>query len=432
MHKYRLVYKHIALSFVSYLFITFSSCQKTDEQVPFIQIEQPSGGSYSVLDSIRVVAQISDNEIITRVSVYVINESNQRISTPTSLYLNQKNYNLNILHTIDNLYLSSGSYYLVVEAWDEQNEKKSYIPIQIGAIERQLTDIIIIEGDLISTKIISIYQRNQVLKVIAEPYQCFLYNPYAKQYHFLSTQGILSAYQSSNWEKKWTVDQLKDPSHVYTGQLKYENNLTFVSNFRGAIAGYGPTDKVIWQANTSGNQAQISDFIFTENNILVSMLSFAIGYDVVEQLNRGTGAYVRSFDINFTPKRICPIDQDLNIVFGNYYNQARACSLSTLYNLVWPVGDFGSAHLEDAFKVTDYQYLVALDHKIIEYHITSQMQRTLDTCSNDIKFFYEPLNQKVFYVDGSQIKISNHPQTGHQLYYSHTHEIKDLIFVYNK
>lgn len=433
MQKQAILYSHKFLTIVSLLIILhLYACQKKDDISPHINISEPTTGHFSVLDTLQVKAKISDNEVLKSVHIYIIDSKNQKVSPNLNFELNQASYQLNQKYIIDNLYLKSGTYHLVVEASDGINISKSYVSIQIGALARQLEDILIVEQTLQSTEIYSIYSEKTLLKSFPFLYQDFAYNAFAQQYLFLSTEGDLIAYDKNELNKVWEENDFKSPSHRYFGSLFYKDNLIYVSHYLGGIKAYNEKGKVSKQANTIDIKGQISAFVFGYEKIMATKTPYVNGQDRIEELNEATGASVYTYTIQFTPEKLLFVDPDLCVIFGNQYDKAKACSLSTLYHVVHEFGDFSDRKINDAYQYNPNFYLLSIDHSIVEYNLSNGNERLIDETTSGIKFFHEDLYDNLYYVDQKKIKRSNFPGTGHQVYYQNDKTILDIIFIYNK
>lgn len=429
----RALYKHKFLTIVSLLIIIIiTSCKQQDDLAPVISILQPTSGSFLVFDTIRVQADVTDNESIQSIRIRLIDMDNQQVVPSYSYTVNVSSYQLKADFVIDNLYLESGSYYLVVEASDGINTSKKYVSVLIGALPRYLEDQLIVERDNQQTHIYSIKNGKVLFKTFPFAYQDFIYNPYSKQYLFLSEGGVLTAYDKDDIEILWQVTDLKDPLRAYYGSLFYKDNVVYVNNYSGGIKAYDGNGNLLKQANTIDSYGQISQYFFGYDKIMVFKEPYVFGNDKIEQLNEVSGASVWTYDIQFSPKQLLFVDEDLCLVFGNEYNIAKACSLSTLYNVIHPFGDFGSRKLGDAYKYSKYYYILSLDQEILEYDLSNGNERVLETTQTNVQFYYEDLYEKLYFIDENKISNLHFPATGSQVFYQNNNTIDDLIFVYNK
>ncbi len=433
MLKTNSLFKHKLLTIVSLLIlISLGACKKKDELSPKVSIQSPSGGSYSAMDTIFVKAQITDNENIERISIKLIDQNNQQVCPSYHFYPKKVSFLLESPFILNNLYLSSGSYFLVVEAYDGINTGKSYIQIQIGAISRKLEDILLVEKSPNTTEIYSILNGKTLLKSFPFSYQDFIYNPYAKQYQLLTSNGELIAFDKSNFDEKWSVSGLKNPSKEYYGSLFYKNQNTYVSSYLGEIRSYDENGQLGKQANTIDDKGQISNYFFRQEKIMAIKKPYVNYQDKIEELNENSGASIYTYNLQFSPKSILFIDDDLCIVFGNRDQVAKACSLSTLYHVIHSFGDFENRQLGDAIQYSEYYYILSLNHEIIEYELANSYERVLETTNTNVSFFEENLYHKIYYIDNNEIFALRYPAAGSQLFFQNDKAIDDLIFVYNK
>ncbi len=431
------LYKHKFLTIVSWLLfmlliVTVIACEETDDVNPVVKIISPTGGSFSVMDTVHVIADISDDKSLESVSIMLLDLNNQRVCPTNTYSVNKDSYHLDVLFLIDNLYLEGGEYYLVVEANDGYNIQKQYVSISVGGLNKKLEDVLIVEKGNLRTSIYSILNEKVLLKEFSSEYQDFIYNPYTEQYVFLSKEGTLVAYDKIELDEVWRVENLNSPSYPYQGSLFYKNQVIYVSTYSGEIRAYDGAGNVVKQANTVDNKGQISQYYFAYDKIMAVKKPFVNGDDRIEELNEASGASVRTFEISFTPKKLLFVNQDLCVVFGNEYNEAKACSLSTLYNLVQPFGNFQGRKLGDAYQYSEYFYILSLDNKIAEYNLSNGNERFLENTQESAMFYYEDIYKKLYYTDGNSVCILSFPADGHQVFYTNNRTVDDLIFVYNK
>ncbi len=427
------LFKHKLLTIVSLLIlITLGACQKKDDLAPSVSIQIPSGGSYSAMDTLYIKAQITDNVNINRISIKIIDQNNQQICPSYNFFPNRSSFLLESSFIINNLYLSSGSYFLIIEAYDGTNIGKSYIPIQIGAISKKLEDILIVERYTNHTEIYSILNGKTLLKDFPFSYQDFIYNPYAKQYQLLTSNGDLIAFNKSNFDEEWCVSGLKDPARNYYGKLFYKDQHTYVSSYLGEIRSYDEKGNLGIQANTVDTKGQISNYFFNQDKIMAIKKPYVNYQDKIEELNKITGASIYTYDLQFSPESILFVDDELCVVFGNRDQVAQACSLSTLYHVIHPFGDFQDRELSDAIQYSEYYYILSLNHEIIEYELDNSYERILETTNTNVHFFKEDLYEKTYYIDNNEILALRYPAAGSQVFFQNDKTIDDLIFVYNK
>ncbi|MBN2669044.1 MAG: PQQ-like beta-propeller repeat protein [Bacteroidales bacterium] len=433
MRIFRSLYSQKLQTLVSLLLIfLFSQCKKEDSVSPVVNIIELSNTQISAQDTFLLKAKASDNIAIKEVFAYIINQNNQKVSKTYSWRFNQADVSIETEFILNDLYLESGSYFLVVEARDEFNTGKAYKALSISGIETLLKDIYIVEASNNLTKIYSIIETKKLIKELQQDYQDYVYNPYSKQNVFLSAIGVLTAYDSSFTEIIWQKTDLKSPSYTFYGSLLYKDKKVFVSDANGALIAFDDKGNVSWQGNTTDAKGQISEYVFWNDKIMLFKHPYSIGNDRIERMNATTGASVFTYTISFEPKQLLKVNDELCLVFGNEYNIAKACSLSTLYNVVHPFGNFDNRFFYDGYAITEYFYLLAFDDQIVEFDLESQYERVIDAVTAPIHFYFEPLSEMLYYTEGNKLNRSLYPNIGHIESFQQSATIDDLIFIYNK
>ena len=127
--------------------IVCSGCRKKnqDETLPTIRIETPSLGSfYYYGDDIPIEAFVDDETQLKSIEVAITdNQGNRFLQTETySPTSNTFEISLSIRH--NDLYLSSGTYYVRVRASDGENEQFAFREIQLTEAPRRVENLFVI------------------------------------------------------------------------------------------------------------------------------------------------------------------------------------------------------------------------------------------------------------------------------------------------
>lgn len=130
----------------------FQSCKdKKDEEAPKVTIDMPyENQTFSTVDTIPIVAQITDNEQITSVSVSLVNENFGALGVEKNYSASGGSLNFGVDFVIEEPFLPSGTYYIAVRANDGENIGSGFVKIQLTAIERVIENYIVVTNN--STK----------------------------------------------------------------------------------------------------------------------------------------------------------------------------------------------------------------------------------------------------------------------------------------
>jgi len=126
------------------LLTTAISCRKKacDEIAPTIQITTPTTGEvFYYQNTIPIEALITDDQRLESVTVEVTDAQNNRYLASQAFNTNDNRFELN--HTIvhNDLYLSSGNYYVRITANDGENEQVAFREIQLIEAPRRIERI---------------------------------------------------------------------------------------------------------------------------------------------------------------------------------------------------------------------------------------------------------------------------------------------------
>ena len=129
--------------------VVFHSCKdKKDEEAPKVIVESPyENQTFSTVDTIPVVAQITDNEQITSVSVSLIDENFGGLGIERSYAASGSSVNFGVDFVIEEPFLSSGTYYIAVRGKDGENIGTGYVKIQLTAIQRVIENYIVVTNN---------------------------------------------------------------------------------------------------------------------------------------------------------------------------------------------------------------------------------------------------------------------------------------------
>lgn len=133
----------------------FHSCiEKQDNEAPKVIVDRPyENQTFSTVDTIPIVAQITDNEQITSVSVSLLDENFGSLGVMRSYSASGGQVNFGVDFVIDQPFLASGTYYIAVRANDGENIGSGFAKIQLTAIERIIENFIVVTNNLTKSQV---------------------------------------------------------------------------------------------------------------------------------------------------------------------------------------------------------------------------------------------------------------------------------------
>lgn len=131
------------------LLILLSGCKKEgDSNGPEVEWSLPQQfSSISSVDTFLVQANISDADGVTRVSVNLTDQMGTSLASMGDEFPNQTNYSLNKNFYLNLPDLSSGTYYLNLEAYDETNKTSVFREITVNPIPWELLATVVAYGN---------------------------------------------------------------------------------------------------------------------------------------------------------------------------------------------------------------------------------------------------------------------------------------------
>jgi hypothetical protein len=142
-----------------------AACEKRDHDTiaPIIQIETPvTGSTFYFVNSIQIEAIITDDRKLESVQLDVTDAQNNRYLQSQSFFPTENSFQLGYSVNHNDLYLTSGTYYIRIPASDGENQQIAFREIQLIEAPRLQERVFIIRENGTST-LIDTLQENTLL-----------------------------------------------------------------------------------------------------------------------------------------------------------------------------------------------------------------------------------------------------------------------------
>jgi len=423
------------LFIISILLLIFSCKKEKDTTLPVIQIILPqSNASFSVIDTIQISADITDNEMIRNVSVFILNDNAQNISGIHSFNVNAKNFHLNTRIILDDIRIESGSYDIVISASDKFNNKKTYRKIHLTSINKKLEKILLITADQNNSYIFE----NDISKSFVQKhtYNGLLcdaeINSYYNSLLLLTKNGELISLNTDNYQELWRNSNLNNPPYEYKGDLLINNYLVYASQKNNSIVAYSYdnfTKKTLISENSSNN----SNLFCIHNDYIVgNSYSNGIGVSKIEKYYYSTGIFQTSININFKVVEILASYDNSVLIFGNSGNNAKISAFYLLYNTLQEIYSFDNENIISVCKVSNKEFIIATNKNTYIFDAEAQNTYILKPSYSPKNIFYEELNGLVYCTLGSEIKVFSLPYFQEINSFITNCSVEKVLFKYNK
>lgn len=159
--------------FLSLMLVAACKKENADNDSPIIQIESPLMGSmFYYLNNIEVSAAISDNQQLTSVTLEITNAGNIRYLEHKEFSPMSREFRLDYTLSHNDLYLTSGVYYIKITASDGTNETIVFREIQLTEAPRILERIIVVRESGSSTALDTLQNSNLLQWTLySDPYE---------------------------------------------------------------------------------------------------------------------------------------------------------------------------------------------------------------------------------------------------------------------
>lgn len=124
----------------------FSGCAKLDDLTPptIVWSEPGANTVINVPDTLKIVAEVSDNSIITTILVTLVDDQDKPLVPAQYYYPDADKFTVTCYLPIDDKLISSGQYRLLITAFDGLNSKNEYRAVQIHELPLELQGYIAI------------------------------------------------------------------------------------------------------------------------------------------------------------------------------------------------------------------------------------------------------------------------------------------------
>jgi len=229
---------HLRLLLIFMIFIQLSCERKKINTPPTLNIYLPiENNTFNAIDTFEVKATASDdNADNLRFSVYIADNNLQAVNA-SSVYNFSSNFaTLDVTYVLNERWLTTGSYYLVVAASDDELTTRKYVRIQITSIPKKLIgfvvgvksnsgcDIYIGDTNFVFTK-----QFSTSSSITGN------FNSFSKLINIVTADGKLKAYQYPYFNEVFSIVALNKIGSPFKADIFTKYPYIYVTNANGSI-----------------------------------------------------------------------------------------------------------------------------------------------------------------------------------------------------
>ena len=412
----------------------FSCSKDKDDEKPKIIINSPFHlQQVNGIDTIQVLATISDDRNIESVTVSVRNENDINVLANVSTKPNTKNYNLNISYFFDNLQLENGVYNLSVRVFDGENTTSEYVKLFYNETPQFREGVFVVSNSQSLTTFYLLndnYTANFYYSVQGNHLKTVVDSYNQQLIHSSSQPGNVSTIDLNSNSLGWNVNF--NPFPLYTGFYSANQNL-YLGEINGGIQGYDENGNPNY--NTPINTGFYTECMHIHNNqFLVSeerSASTNAAHLVLYWM--ASGAINQQANLNEDVKGIFSKSTNTIILLvNNSFLSGKVLFYDVPSSFITSPFSVNIGKIEDCFEIENGTYLVAEagNLTIIDVNTFTTSSYLLNIGAERI--WYDEVTNELFVGNGNTLSVYDFTTKALKGTYIHSSEIKDVAFWYNK
>lgn len=417
----------------------FISCKKEkDKQAPQVSILLPvENQSFYVNDDVPVKGNITDESILVKATVSLLNEQGQLVMPALTIPVSNTTEVFDLKFALNDIHLESGRYQLCIFATDGINDGYGYQWIYIQGIPRSLKKIMVTTGtsmqtnlsvvDSISTSLLA-YQHfpGDHLASAANSYS-------QKFFHCGTTTGNFTGLDLNTNSVFFNEPPVASPPAPYFTGFGYFNNTCYVGFYKELIRGYDQAGAVIYNSRMRDGYYALR--LCMNDGQLLTEEKHKITGDKTLVCYYETGVARQSVALDMDVSSFCEKNNTQVFVFGNKSAQGVIRLYDRLTNNLWepypytlPMGSIISA-----IKLDSDTYLLAHSNGTVYKYVYSASSVTpFLTGYTAIQMMKDETSGILYVVEKNKINRFEYPSLK-QLPVIHSSEtILDVSLLYNR
>jgi hypothetical protein len=430
-----------SLSAFTYFFLFFLllfSCKKeSDEYGPVVSIYSPfENQSFSVYDTILVNASVSDETNITALSVSLVDINYIPVHKSVAAEVSYPPMTLNILYPLDNIHLLSGKYYIMITASDGTNDSRTFCPVMISAVPKQLKKVFVASNT-------SPYQTNL----------SYIDSTFSSITPFKNFSGDFTGTSASSYDQrvflcgnyngafsginidgsvKFSLSAITSSAPYFTG-FYGEDKKNFVARHDDeTVKGYDNSGQVIYTAHA--NPGYYVRKLIMNNGFLVAEEKSKTSSSRILVSFYSTGTAEQQVALNQDVVDLCEKDDHNVFVFGNNSGQGVIQLYDRLNNNLWEPYPYplATGAILSAVKINETTYLIGHSNGTIYKYQYSGGVTTYLTGFTAKRLRYDELNDQVYIVESNLITAVDFVSKIPVHVISSGENVLDISFLYNR
>ena len=437
--KLRVLYSVIIISI-----LLFSCSKDEDDLKPTIVVHSPTElQQVNGIDTLQVMASISDDENIERVNVSLLDGNGIPVLSTTTKTPNSADYELNTFYFFDDIHILSGEYDLSISASDGENITTNYVTIYVNETPKTREGSFVMSN---SGSMSDIYYLDNTFngtfyQSINGDYMGSAINSFDQQLIHASSgtaaNASVNGVELNSGLVTWNVPIINSPpTPFYTGFL-YDNQTTYLGKRNGGVQGYNSFGIPNFNSEIISN-FYVESFLIHDNLMIteqkaifgntINLIPYWMASGVQVGINAAllagedvVGMYTKSAN------EAIVITNDVSLNGNLIYYNPNTGSITSF--------SIGLGMIDDCVEIGVGVYLVAHGGNISTINTNNNFPFATPTVliagAGANNLWYDDLSDELFVANGNLLTV--YSIAGTQIgSYTHINPIKEVIFWYNK
>lgn len=423
------------LILLSFIILITSSCKEKEFPPPFIEVYSPSHlQSYTIGDSISINANISSQSMLEFIKISLVNTNLINVNPVMSISPTAENYSLTLQYPISNTSISSGQYYLIIEAANSSASEKAYISINISSIPKRSLSLIAFSyetGNPVHIyKIDSLLQSTQFSELSGD-FGGGAVNPVSQYLYCMGKYtGPLRTIDANSGSIIDEIPAVIQTPFPYYNCISWENNLLMVGLYDGYINGYFNNSNLKFSYLIEHFRPQ---FIKYDGTYLLGSFNYQSNNAPSVGAIYEISGYIK--DILFTAYSIIDlyrVSGDDVLLFTMNGAQAELYTLDTYNMIITFKKALPSGYIHSVANLGNSKYLISHDNGLIIYDYISNISSNFYLGAKSGKLCYDEVDERIYLSSEKEIYSYTWPGAQESGPLNLPDSIKDIHILYNR
>ena len=244
--------------------------------------------------------------------------------------------------------------------------------------------------------------------------------------------SCIQLYYPSDFSVLWTKSYPHIISTPFEGRTEIIDNLLFAGFTEGNIYGYNKNGVVRQSASINSTNHSPGIFYKLDDYLYVADIPIQPVLPKIEKMNYASGIYMDEYEIDFDIVELSTYDQDHLLIWGNNNNEAKVCTLTTVSNVMYQINNFPQEKILAVEQIDNETWLFSTTAAIYYFFKNPGTTATYLNLSDCSLINYEPVTEKLFIADNTQLMIYNYSNKSLEHTISLPFNVVKTCFLYNK